>query len=270
MKSLVILCGIFLTVLAAPEAPYPPKGWRPNGQQFALPSKEYGSPSQTYGPAEETTETSTTTEQSTEQDGQTAPGRFQQKNRVSSRFTQSNGQYFIITPEGRVQQVSIPSNQENRREFEYVDDNTVNRTPLGRLVQLPVSNTQLKQRESQRTGRLQQVSQENVAEYFALTSDGRLQKLQPGQRLQTDQQKQLLVLLPSGRFQKVQANNEDVSTNQENGQYHLLLPSGKLQRVQYMNVLSPDNKLSANVQYREVDPIPGPLYTFGAPLVRVA
>lgn len=265
MNSLIILCGLFVTVLAAPEAPYPPKGWKPNGQQFKLPQKEYGAPSQTYGPAEETTESSTTTEQSTEAEQGSGNGRFQQQrytNRVPSRLAQSTGQYFIITPDGRLQHVAIPSNQVNRRDTEIDEDDDVQRSPLGRLVQLPISNAQLRQQEKVQD-----------QEYFALTSDGRLQRIQPGQVSQTvapqvpqnEQRNQLLVVLP-----KEGQTKQSATQQQENGQYHVLLPSGKLQRVQYMNALSQDNRLSSNVQYREVDPIPGPLYSFGAPLVRVA
>lgn len=282
MNSFIILCGFLVTVLAAPEPPYPAKGWRPNGQQFNLPQK-YGAPSQTYGPAEETTETSTTTEQSTEAEENSGNGKFQKQrytNRFSSRLTQSTGQYFVITPEGRLQHVSIPTNQGNRRDTELDEDVEVRQTPLGRLVQLPITNEQLRQQE-----KIQ--NPENPTEYFALTQDGRLQRIQPGQAQQSqqafqfvqvsqpaaqpaqttqnEQRNQLLVVLPKEGSTKQPANQQ-----QENGQYHVLLPSGKLQRVQYMNVLTPDNRLSSNAEYREVDPIPGPLYTFGAPLVRVA
>jgi len=76
-----------------------------------------------------------------------------------------------------------------------------------------------------------------------------------------------LVLTPEGKFEKLQL--EPVNTNIENGQYHLLLPSGKVERVQYSNQLNADNRLTSTVQHDQVNPISGPVYSFGSPLVRV-
>lgn len=83
------------------------------------------------------------------------------------------------------------------------------------------------------------------------------------------------MLTPEGRFERLQlqpvesAQPVQPTLRDESGQYHLLLPSGKVQRVQYMNQLTPENRLASNVEYNEVQPISGPVYTYGSPLVRV-
>lgn len=45
MKSLIVLCVVLLGLaLAEKPAPYPPKGWKPQGARLELPSRAYGVP----------------------------------------------------------------------------------------------------------------------------------------------------------------------------------------------------------------------------------
>lgn len=315
MKCVVLFFTFIAVVFGVPEAPYPPSGWKPNGQQFSLPN-QYGSPSQDYGPTDAGTEAPTTT-QEPESDSAANNSRFSRlPGRRTAQYNQAANQFFFINPDGSVQQLSVPSQQETQRRPEQDSEqfNVIqNNVPLGQLVQLPVSNKQLgqlvrlpvsnSQRAPQRSTNFafatgaqansrfvvrpiqaeapqQQTVSSQSEKYFALTSDGRLQPVQQNteQAQQTVSQnyvqpKSALVLTPEGKFERLQVRPiaEPVSAAQreENGQYHLLLPSGKVQRVQYANQLSPDNRLTSNVEYNEVQPISGPVYSYGSPLVRV-
>jgi hypothetical protein len=303
MKCLVLCLVIISTAWCAEEAPYPASGWRPSGQRFILP---------TSGAADETTTTEYPT--TTEQDQNSTDN---SQERSSARYNQASGQYFILTPDGQVQHVSIPSTETARNQNKPVNTNR----PLGQLVQL-----------RGQTSARQQVLQPQIPvvqgqEYFVLTPDGRVQRVAPNQqqdeteefdarytnrqlvqpvpapvtgdavivnnqgRLQrvvinnnavqqpeTPVNGEALILLPDGRFQRIVIANNQVqqseilpvtAVKEENGQYNLLLPAGRVQRVRYMNVVAPNGKLTANVQYQDVDPLTGPVYTYGSPLVRV-
>lgn len=111
--------------------------------------------------------------------------------------------------------------------------------------------------------------QEPDATNFVLTPDGRLEKYeqprpqQQQQQQQSNQQAEYFKLTTDGRLQRI----ESLPT-EENGEYHVLLPNGKLQRVRFMTVAEA-NKLTSRVSYQEVDPISGPVYTYAEPLVRI-
>lgn len=321
MKCAVLFFTFLAVVFGAPEAPYPPSGWKPNGQQFSLPN-QYGSPSQDYGPADAGTEAPTTT-QEPESDSAANSSRFSRlPGRQSAQYNQATSQFFFINPDGSVQQLTIPSQQGTTQRRPNPDSEQVNvvqnNVPLGQLVQLPVSNKQLGQlvrlpvnnsplRTPQRSANLalvtgvqsaqansrfvvrpiqpetqqqQQTVSSQSQQFFALTSDLRLQPVQqkteqPQEAVSQTQPNSAIVLTPEGKFERLQLRPiqtpqpVNAAQREENGQYHLLLPSGKVQRVQYANQLSPDNRLTSNVEYNEVQPITGPVYTYGSPLVRV-
>lgn len=156
MKCAIVLISVVLSAFAAPEAPYPPSGWRPSGQQFSLPNRDYGTPSQEYGPLDAGTEPPTTTEAEPEGDTTTNSSRLARlPGRQSAQYNQGSSQFFVITPEGSVQQLTIPSQQERTNEPDSEQVSGVRNTAqLGQLVRLPVSSAQLRSQTPQHSVRL--------------------------------------------------------------------------------------------------------------------
>ncbi|KAK6639188.1 hypothetical protein RUM43_007458 [Polyplax serrata] len=282
MKTIVVLSAFAVIAFAEKEAPYPPSGWKPDGPQLTYPpptqpSNEYG-PASTPAPTEQPTEppkepapTYIPSEQTSEAPGNGGYAKFQQRQRFSqpappAQFNQAAGQFFIITPQGQLQHIPIVVPQSMNRDVENVEPDNERRT-ADRFVQQP-----MRQQKGKAMSALQPTE---------FTPDGRLEKVRQESSMKaasqpSQEQTQFVAFIPAVPFRQVENAAAAAALMQpatimqpQSGQYHVIQPNGKLQRVQYMNVLGPDNRLRANVQYQEVDPLRGPLYTFGSPLVRV-
>lgn len=249
MKTIALVCGL-IAIVAAEEAapyppsgekpPYPPSGWRPEGKQFSLP-KSYGAPTETtppqsYGPAEDGGEAQGTTEY---------PGEAEEENSRLSSERALPGQFFLFAPANGVLRPFRPeieaekSDVSNGENFGNADGTPERNVPFQKPEKLRIASS----RESARQ------EEESKKEKKDMEKE------------EEEEKKKTEKAAPT-------AKGGAPSDAGSSGRYHLLLPNGRLQRVEYMNVIDPDRRVVSNVQYREVDPIPGPLY-YGTPLVRV-
>lgn len=303
MKFIVVFVTFAVLALAEKEAPYPPSGWKPDGPQLTYPpptpSNEYGPaptspPSNEYGPAP--TEPPTTEspqeppptyvpseDNSNPSNGGYSRYQTQRSNsRASAQLNQGSGQFFIITPQGQLQHIPIVVPQANNRDVEPIEPQTGDgrAEPLGRFSTKGFFGQRLTNEQSKNDAQSAQpagmASQSHDGkgekENEAKKPDNQTEKHEASSRLTAPKggQTQFVAFIPAVPLERFQAAAAaPTSSASQNGQYHLIHPNGKLQRVMYMNQLGPNNRLTANVQYQDVDPIQGPLYTFGSPLVRV-
>lgn len=271
-------------------APTPSNEYGPS----PTPSNEYGpapTPSNEYGPAptapptempteapQEPASTYIPSEESTEEP---QPGggysRYQSQrfsSRPSAQFNQAAGQFFIITPQGQLQHIPIVIPQGRTRDVENVEPDNDKRELTSRIVQQPARN------ENRHKGKmtLAENREAESGKRFSTSSNSHFERAQQKEGRQQKKETpmapaqgpaQFVAFVPAVPLSQIQSAPMNQQLGQRNGQYHVIYPNGKLQRVRYMNMFDMNNRLTANVQYQDVDPIRGPLYTFGSPLVRV-
>mgnify|MGYP006952283977 CR=1 FL=1 len=294
MKTYLVIFVIIGVAFGEKEGPYPPSGWKPDGPQLTYPpptpSNEYGpasTPSNEYGPASTPSNEygPAPTEPPTEPPQEPAPtyipaeepaepppnggyARYQ-NGRFSPRASQiapgQFGQFFILNPQGQFQRVPLVVQQPMiNKDAELINPQAIRGgQTFNRLMEKSETNVKTNgnggnNQRNDDTGKSQ--PKQSTAQFRS----GRIQQQQESSADPT----RFVAFIPN-QSQMRQIDGTSMVLDPKSGQYHLIHPDGRLQRVQYMNTLGPDNRIVSNVQYQEVDPIRGPLYTLGSPLVRV-
>lgn len=108
----ILLLFVIVGVAVAEKAPYPPKGWKPQGQRLELPSRQYGTPldpnrveittaSNEYGPPPPASSRGTD-DDFLQVQGLPAANSFsqfrQQQDQQTTRFV-INGRPFLLSPQ---------------------------------------------------------------------------------------------------------------------------------------------------------------------------
>lgn len=260
----VVICAVVVGLVSAeaPNAPYPPSGWKPQGSRLELPT-EYGAPVQ------------------------------EQKKHYEVEITKENVEYAGQLGETTTDQPSneyLPPGGEGEQEDEAAANDNEDQDPLS-VQGLPnrdqarnFNNRPQQPSQNQRNGqfrrvpaRFQAANQFNQRQPAFRPQFGRIEQEQPPQQYGPPPTTEAAAV-PDVEDQPSDEEVEDQPPTiavANAGQYYILSPENTLQRVMFLTTQTEDdrktNGYTAQLKYAPVEPIRDPVYAYNdqGQLVRV-